>query len=214
MARCGSDVEQPETSDTAVTHRTGAIARPHRRDRLVVRCCTFHCPLVRIGRSDVPVSRLRFRMTYHAGFASGEHCDDAQQNVALSGQSGGDHRHRAVPCPDRRRVASFGLELRKRVAHTGIDGRSYAQPASGTCDRHGRVAERFKAPVLKTGVGATSPWVRIPPLPPNTADYRTNWSSISIIIKGIAPYWRAPCAKGFSHALPVRIGSCFTAWCS
>ncbi len=30
----------------------------------------------------------------------------------------------------------------------------------------GRVAERFKAPVLKTGVGASSPWVRIPPLPP------------------------------------------------
>ena len=30
----------------------------------------------------------------------------------------------------------------------------------------GWVAERFKAPVLKTGVGATSPWVRIPPHPP------------------------------------------------
>ena len=31
---------------------------------------------------------------------------------------------------------------------------------------HGWVAERFKAPVLKTGVGASSPWVRIPPHPP------------------------------------------------
>ena len=31
---------------------------------------------------------------------------------------------------------------------------------------YGRVAERFKAPVLKTGVGASPPWVRIPPLPP------------------------------------------------
>jgi hypothetical protein len=30
----------------------------------------------------------------------------------------------------------------------------------------GWVAERFKAPVLKTGVGASSPWVRIPPHPP------------------------------------------------
>jgi hypothetical protein len=30
----------------------------------------------------------------------------------------------------------------------------------------GRVVEWFKAPVLKTGVGASSPWVRIPPLPP------------------------------------------------
>src|SRR6266478_1107457 len=32
--------------------------------------------------------------------------------------------------------------------------------------RPGWVAERFKAPVLKTGVGASSPWVRIPPHPP------------------------------------------------
>ena len=31
----------------------------------------------------------------------------------------------------------------------------------------GRVAERFKAPVLKTGVGESLPWVRIPPLPPS-----------------------------------------------
>ena len=30
----------------------------------------------------------------------------------------------------------------------------------------GRVAEWFKAPVLKTGRGATLSWVRIPPLPP------------------------------------------------
>jgi hypothetical protein len=28
------------------------------------------------------------------------------------------------------------------------------------------VAEWFKAPVLKTGVPARVPWVRIPPLPP------------------------------------------------
>lgn len=31
---------------------------------------------------------------------------------------------------------------------------------------NGRVAEWFKAPVLKTGVPARVPWVRIPPLPP------------------------------------------------
>jgi hypothetical protein len=30
----------------------------------------------------------------------------------------------------------------------------------------GRVAEWFKATVLKTVVGASPPWVRIPPLPP------------------------------------------------
>ena len=35
----------------------------------------------------------------------------------------------------------------------------------------GRVAEWFKAPVLKTGVPARVPWVRIPPLPP--VQYRT-----------------------------------------
>ena len=31
----------------------------------------------------------------------------------------------------------------------------------------GGMAERFKAPVLKTGVGASSPWVRIPLPPPS-----------------------------------------------
>ena len=31
---------------------------------------------------------------------------------------------------------------------------------------NGRVAEWFKAAVLKTAVGASPPWVRIPPLPP------------------------------------------------
>src|ERR1700750_419292 len=30
----------------------------------------------------------------------------------------------------------------------------------------GEVVEWFKAPVLKTGVGASLPWVRIPPSPP------------------------------------------------
>ena len=34
----------------------------------------------------------------------------------------------------------------------------------------GRVAEWFKAAVLKTAVGATPPWVRIPPLPPERLD--------------------------------------------
>src|SRR3569623_885206 len=36
----------------------------------------------------------------------------------------------------------------------------------------GRVAEWFKAPVLKTGVPARVPWVRIPPLPPNAPQSR------------------------------------------
>jgi hypothetical protein len=34
--------------------------------------------------------------------------------------------------------------------------------------RSGGVAERFKAPVLKTGVRESVPWVRIPPPPPAT----------------------------------------------
>jgi len=34
----------------------------------------------------------------------------------------------------------------------------------------GRVAEWFKAAVLKTAVGASPPWVRIPPLPPRASD--------------------------------------------
>ncbi len=39
------------------------------------------------------------------------------------------------------------------------------------------MAERFKAPVLKTGVGASSPWVRIPPHPPNLIDAaRRRWT--------------------------------------
>ncbi len=37
---------------------------------------------------------------------------------------------------------------------------------SGNERPSGRVAEWFKAAVLKTAVGATPPWVRIPPLPP------------------------------------------------
>src|ERR1044071_5519099 len=39
-------------------------------------------------------------------------------------------------------------------------------------ERLGWVAEWFKAAVLKTAVGASSPWVRIPPLPPPRAGKR------------------------------------------
>ena len=40
--------------------------------------------------------------------------------------------------------------------------------ALGMPARNGSVAEWFKALVLKTSVGETLPWVRIPPLPPPT----------------------------------------------
>src|SRR6185312_755583 len=45
-----------------------------------------------------------------------------------------------------------------------MDGLQWAarSPIQGV----GWVAEWFKAPVLKTGVPARVPWVRIPPLPP------------------------------------------------
>ena len=39
----------------------------------------------------------------------------------------------------------------------------------------GWVAEPFKAPVLKTGAGASPPWVRIPPHPPVSAIFY-NWA--------------------------------------
>src|SRR5690606_9199243 len=37
---------------------------------------------------------------------------------------------------------------------------------AGRCNRSGEMAERFKAPVLKTGEGSNLPWVRIPLSPP------------------------------------------------
>ena len=44
--------------------------------------------------------------------------------------------------------------------------RGPARFAKPLASKDGRVAEWFKAPVLKTGVPARVPWVRIPPLPP------------------------------------------------
>ena len=42
---------------------------------------------------------------------------------------------------------------------------------------YGKVAERFKALVLKTSVGETLPWVRIPPFPPITGVLNGNISN-------------------------------------
>jgi hypothetical protein len=47
-----------------------------------------------------------------------------------------------------------------RYASGKLPARPNARIASG------EVAERLNAPVLKTGVGAIRPWVRIPPSPP------------------------------------------------
>src|SRR5690242_13317230 len=50
----------------------------------------------------------------------------------------------------------------------GTQGRRVRRPnrRPAPAEVLGRVAERFKAPVLKTGNGASRSWVRIPPLPP------------------------------------------------
>ena len=52
----------------------------------------------------------------------------------------------------------------------------------------GGMAERFKAPVLKTGVGASSPWVRIPlppPLAPPKAFSRSGCGRIFPLFSGV-----------------------------
>ena len=41
-------------------------------------------------------------------------------------------------------------------------------PVFNKHQRDGEVAERLNAPVLKTGMGASPSWVRIPPSPPST----------------------------------------------
>src|SRR5262249_54627796 len=66
----------------------------------------------------------------------------------------------SIHCGRRQRVHGFS-RLRS----------PFALPSGPVCDKRskflvGRVAEWFKAPVLKTGVPARVPWVRIPPLPP------------------------------------------------
>ena len=49
-------------------------------------------------------------------------------------------------------------------------------PGAGCYEpRSGRVAEWFKAAVLKTAVGGSSPWVRIPPRPPHTVERIDLW---------------------------------------
>jgi hypothetical protein len=45
----------------------------------------------------------------------------------------------------------------------------------------GRVAEWFKAAVLKTAAGESPPWVRIPPLPPIIDVYSINTITYDMI---------------------------------
>ena len=68
----------------------------------------------------------------------------------------------------RRAVASSWLAFVLQAdPETCPTRRSACQHSVGPAWRNsGRVAEWFKAAVLKTAVGASPPWVRIPPLPP------------------------------------------------
>jgi hypothetical protein len=73
--------------------------------------------------------------------------------------------------------------------------------------RDGRVAEWFKAPVLKTGVPARAPWVRIPPLPP---DIRTRLPLTKLHVPitradgGEQPFLHHVCADPISAAFGLR----------
>lgn len=67
--------------------------------------------------------------------------------------------------PDRRGIAAD----RQTEYQTASLSAVVAAPTHPAAEVHaGWVAERFKAPVLKTGEGASSPWVRIPPHPPGS----------------------------------------------
>ena len=63
----------------------------------------------------------------------------------------------------------------------------------------GWVAEWFKAPVLKTGVGASPPWVRIPPHPPASHEAGERHLSKRQNARGIRSFWHTEPHRG-----PVR----------
>ena len=82
------------------------------------------------------------------------------------------------PGRDKRPGLYCGCTCYRRTVNRRVREVSVANPVAGqgaspcnarkkiTKSSSGGMAERFKAPVLKTGVGASSPWVRIPLPPP------------------------------------------------
>src|SRR5205085_9241146 len=68
---------------------------------------------------------------------------------------------------ERRDPAPFPVIPAQAGIHSALDLESTWIPACAGMTKHGGVAERFKAPVLKTGVAEMPPWVRIPPSPPD-----------------------------------------------
>src|SRR5690606_36599446 len=96
--------------------------------------------------------------------------------VAGRAGAGGVHRrdddggHPEVPQAagltwNRKAAPRKGLQARRALAVISTSGVTL-RPSPARIARSGRVAERFKAVVLKTTVGSRPPWVRIPPLPP------------------------------------------------
>ena len=81
------------------------------------------------------------------------------------------------PCK-RGRVAAMEDSGSLGRQHVG----SRSGPYASRRGHNGRVAEWFKAPVLKTGVPARVPWVRIPPLPPYLVDL-----IIVFVLFGVSP---------------------------
>src|SRR6185437_1553135 len=65
----------------------------------------------------------------------------------------------------------------------------------------GRVAEWFKAPVLKTGVPARVPWVRIPPLPPKFRFFPASTSTRLRCITAFSSLVRVEQHDGFGYPL-------------
>src|SRR5262245_65851139 len=74
----------------------------------------------------------------------------------------------------------------------------------------GRVAEWFKAPVLKTGRGATLSWVRIPPRPPTlpflSRCHRKRPEDPVIRIRGRSRGNAKPSHVGIEHVSAMRRG--------
>ena len=98
-------------------------------------------------------------------------------------------RASALPTPRRRRQDAPPLDRplkRSRFSPRNLnDWRGQPENRATNRPLHGGVAERLKAPVLKTGVLARVPWVRIPPPPPGpsggpwrTRDRRAAFSSL------------------------------------
>ena len=76
------------------------------------------------------------------------------------------------PSPTTARAAFHTRQARSRVVTKSVktplqpSNDPARQPRTDDPQKHGEVAEWSIAPVSKTGVGASLPWVRIPPSPP------------------------------------------------